>query len=115
MKINFSDLAYTKLKNLLLSKKDEYSCVRLYYEKTCCKMPPIQIYLDKLNNKEAYFTQTIKDIVFIYDETVEKNISSIELIFHNSNFLIKTNPKESNKSNCDNCTGCHSSNHSCNK
>lgn len=111
LEINISDSAYKELKSLLLSHSDEYSCIKLSYSKTCCRNPSIEIVLDDFENKESYTTQTLRDITFIYDDEVIKNIKKIELIYKDSSFMIKTTPLNSSSNNCSNCQsgckGCH--------
>lgn len=110
LQINISDSAYTELKALLLSHSNEYSCIRLSYSKTCCRNPSIEIILDDFENKEGYTTQTLKDMTFMYNDEVIKNIKKIELIYRDSYFMIKTTPinASNNCSTCQSgCKNCH--------
>lgn len=112
LEINISDSAYKELKALLLSHRDEYCCIKLSYSKTCCRNPSIEIILDDFENKESYTTQILRDITFIYNDNVVKNLKKIELIYSNSSFMIKTIPLNTSFNNCSNCqSGCKGCNH----
>ncbi|MCY6960507.1 hypothetical protein [Clostridium brassicae] len=106
LEIDISEIAYTELENLLIAHKDEYSCIRFDYRKTCCKLPPIEIYLDNFETKVNYFNNNFKNISFIYSEELLRNIKKIELIYKNSTFMIKTTPRTSNAHNCNSCSNC---------
>ncbi|MCY6371619.1 hypothetical protein [Clostridium ganghwense] len=105
LEIKISDTAYNKLKTLLSSHSDEYSCIKLSYNRTCCKTPGIEIFLDDFENKKGYTTQNFKDITFIYNNKVIENIKKVELIYKNSNFMIKTIPLNPPSNNCSSCHG----------
>ncbi|WMJ80293.1 hypothetical protein RBU49_16035 [Clostridium sp. MB40-C1] len=114
LEIDVSEIAYMELKNLLITHKDEYSCIRFDYKKTCCKRPPVEIYLDTFETKENYFNNNFKNIPFIYNKELLTNISKIELIYKNSTFMIKTTPKTSNSDSCHSCSNCSSCSNMCN-
>lgn len=111
-----SEKAYENL-NALLDKHKEYNCVRFTCGSSCCNKPTVDILLDEINADDLLYKY--KNIQFVYSEEFTDRIESIQLIYTNSNFMLKFEPLDkkfitSNKS-CHNCTSKNNNCHNCSR
>ncbi len=105
MNIQISEEAHLNLYNLLKEHK-EYNCVRFSFVSSCCSHATVDVILDEL--KEDDLLENIDGITFIYSNTIEENIKSINLAFTDSGFMLKCEPNTKSKD----CTSCSNSNKS---
>lgn len=110
MDIDVSSEAYSNLYTLL-KQHNEYNCVRFSHLSSCCKNATVDVILDEVAPNDSI--NKIKDIDFVYSKDLEEKIKSINLIYRDSNFLIKCEPLVQNKS-CSNCGNNKSDCSSCN-
>ncbi|WP_035292824.1 hypothetical protein [Clostridium sp. KNHs214] len=124
LKIDLSKEAKNKLMELL-KKNPSYSCIKIDYLPQCGNSH-VDLCLDEF--KSEYIIDEVDDLFFMYKDYVPLYISSISVIYENSNFMLKAIPinknksKETtskccktskcenscscnNKSNCNNCSG----------
>ncbi len=108
MDIQISNEAQLNLYNLL-KKHNEYNCVRFSFISSCCSRAAVDIILDEI--KEDDILETIGGITFVYANTLQEKIKSINLNFTDSGFMLKCEPiaKSKDCSSCSNsktATGC---------
>jgi hypothetical protein len=99
MNIDVSNEAYSNL-YALLTEHSEYNCVRFSYVNSCCKKVTVDVILDEINPNDSL--KKINDINFVYSNTLEEKIKTINLVYKDSSFLVKCEPVVQNKS-CSNC------------
>lgn len=121
LKINISKEATTKL-NKLINANPTYDCIKIDYEPQCGNNP-INLYLDKF--KSEYIIDQVDNVFFMYKDSITLFISCIDIIYENSDFMVKAIPANNDKkagccccktSNCHNNSTdkqCSCSNSSC--
>ena len=113
LKLRISTNAYNDLVNLL-KFHDEYNCIKLNYNKGCCKSSNIEITLDC--KKPNDIVEVIDQLTICYDKELLEIVDEIIIIIKNGNFLVKSNllqiekQQKSCSCNCNsgkkNCEGC---------
>ncbi|MDD3223586.1 MAG: hypothetical protein PHX70_02585 [Clostridium sp.] len=102
MKIILSENAYSNLYDIL-KDHPEYNCVRLSYSFACCSRVNMDIILDEI--KEDDLSYKIKDLNFAYSMETAKKVSEVNIIYENSNFMIKCKGiKDNSFSSCKSCS-----------
>jgi Fe-S cluster assembly iron-binding protein IscA len=113
MNIKVSEEANLNLYNLLKEHK-EYNCVRFSFISSCCSHAKVDVILDEL--KENDLSENIDGITFVYSNTLEEKVNSINLDFTHSGFMLKCEPNAKVK-DCSSCgtsnksSGCKGCNH----
>ncbi|WP_051624183.1 hypothetical protein [Clostridium akagii] len=105
MNIQISNEAHLNLYNLL-KEHNEYNCVRFSFISSCCSRATVDVILDEIKKDDVL--KTIDGLTFVYANTLEEKIKSIDLNFADSGFMIKCEPNAQNKD----CTSCSNSNNS---
>lgn len=99
--------AKEQLLKLLKINKD-YSCIRFLCKSSCCGNPKIEILLDEINSEDIV-TQN-NDITCVYNKELTSKIKEIQLIYEDSQFMLKAIPfKLTNLKvdySCENCSHC---------
>lgn len=101
MKIILSEDAYSNLYNIF-KKHSEYNCVRLSYTFACCSRVNMDIILDEI--KADDLNHKIRDLTFVYSIEAAAKVSIVNIIYENSNFMIKcTKREDTSSSSCNSC------------
>ncbi|MDP4143065.1 MAG: hypothetical protein Q8936_01095 [Bacillota bacterium] len=111
--ILISDEAYNKLLELL-EIHSEYTHIRFSYIKSCCKSSAVDIYLDQYN--ENYIESNFNSLKILLEEKICSKIKTIELIYKNNGFMVKTESLNPSNNSCNKgcstgsqceCDGCN--------